>query len=177
MNRINVYRYPAGDDYDAQQDGPILDGWFDLDKATLIDPDTYWNGSNQVNVHTRREHYHQYLYRTSGGRWVLNSTSNWQGVQPTYVFLTDDEARQWLTVNGSDDEIAKYFAPLAEESGPAPTGRPAVGPAINVRLGDDLLATVDARADDEGVTRAEMIRRLVAAGIAGQPATAHRTNA
>jgi hypothetical protein len=174
MNRINVYSYPDQDDYDAMQDGPILQGWFDLDKAELIDPDTYWNGHNHVNVHTRREHYHQYLYRTSSGRWVLNSTSNWEGVRPTYEFLTEEQAREWLIVNGSDDLIAKYFAPLEEESGPAPTGRPAIGKPFPMRLEPDVLAEVDRRADDEGVSRAEMIRRLVAAGLAGQGVQAHR---
>lgn len=173
MNRIDVYRYPTDE---LDQDGPYLDGWFDLDKADMIQQDTEWNGNNHISVHTRSQWDSQTLYRTSGGRWVLNHSSAWQGTTPRWEFVTDEQARRWLTVNNSDAEIAKYFAPLAEESGPAPTGRPAVGPAINVRLGDDLLATVDARATDEGVTRAEMIRRLVAAGIAGQPATAHRAN-
>lgn len=174
MNRINVYRYPADDDFDAQQDGPILDGWFDKDKAEQFDEDTRWDGNNKISVHTVDKFAHQILYRTAKGRWVLHRWSQWQGSQPTYEFVTDEAARQWLTVNNDDAVIAKYFGELAEESGPAPTGRPAVGAAINVRLGDDLLGTVDARAADEGVTRAEMIRRLVAAGIAGQPTTAHR---
>lgn len=44
-------------------------------------------------------------------------------------------------------------------------GRPEVGQPINVRLGDDLLARVDARASTDGVSRAEIIRRLVSAGV------------
>jgi metal-responsive CopG/Arc/MetJ family transcriptional regulator len=44
-------------------------------------------------------------------------------------------------------------------------GRPAVGIPINVRLGDDLLAQVDAYAESEGIKRAEAIRRLVARGL------------
>lgn len=47
----------------------------------------------------------------------------------------------------------------------SPGGRPPVGTAINMRLPADLLAEVDAAAGAEGVSRAEMIRRLVAAGL------------
>jgi len=112
-------------------------------------------------------------YRTAKGRWVLHRWSQWQGSEPTYEFITDEAAKQWLTINNDDAVIAKYFGDLEDESGPAPIGRPEIGPAVNIRLGN-LLPVVDQRAADEGVTRAEMIRRLVAAGIAGQPTTAHR---
>lgn len=43
-----------------------------------------------------------------------------------------------------------------------PAGRPEIGPPINVRLGDDLLAAVDAKADRLGVSRAEVIRMILA---------------
>ncbi len=43
-------------------------------------------------------------------------------------------------------------------------GRPPIGVPVQVRLGD-LLPAVDERAEREGVTRAEMVRRLVAAGL------------
>lgn len=44
----------------------------------------------------------------------------------------------------------------------SPAGRPEIGQPINVRLGDELLAAVDARADQLGMTRAELIRMLLA---------------
>lgn len=43
-----------------------------------------------------------------------------------------------------------------------PAGRPEIGQPINVRLGDDLLAAIDAKADRRGCSRAEMIRELLA---------------
>lgn len=42
-----------------------------------------------------------------------------------------------------------------------PVGRPEIGAPINVRLGNDLLAEVDAYAAELGFSRAEAIRQLV----------------
>lgn len=44
-------------------------------------------------------------------------------------------------------------------------GRPEVGRPVNLRLGDDLLKQVDDYAARNGHSRAEAIRRLVAAGL------------
>ncbi|MCV7285989.1 ribbon-helix-helix protein, CopG family [Mycolicibacterium wolinskyi] len=46
-----------------------------------------------------------------------------------------------------------------------PAGRPEVGKPINIRLGDELLAEVDAWAEGQGIKRAEAIRRLVERGL------------
>lgn len=48
----------------------------------------------------------------------------------------------------------------------APAGRPEIGTPINIRLGQDLLARVDARAERAAVSRASMIRSLIAAALA-----------
>ena len=40
-------------------------------------------------------------------------------------------------------------------------GRPEIGVRVEVRLPEDLLAAVDARAEDDGVSRAEMVRVLL----------------
>jgi hypothetical protein len=42
----------------------------------------------------------------------------------------------------------------------AGAGRPAIGGAVNVRFGADLLAMVDAYAASRGISRAEAVRRL-----------------
>ncbi len=165
MTRINVYHYPDHDSADYDPLPPVLDGWFDDSKAQCIEETRWWRGTDLQSVHTTKTFEHQGLYRTAGGRWVLHAWSQWQGTTPTYRFITDDQAREWLIRNEDDDLVTKYFGELEEERGP---GRPAVGPPINIRLGD-LLPAVDQKARDEGVTRNEMIRRLVAAGIAGQP--------
>lgn len=44
-------------------------------------------------------------------------------------------------------------------------GRPPVGTPVNVRLGDELLAEVDAYAEAEGIKRAAAIRQLVQRGL------------
>jgi len=49
-------------------------------------------------------------------------------------------------------------------SAPGP-GRPTTGVPVHTRLPAEVLAHVDAWADAEGVTRAEAIRRLLAAGL------------
>ncbi len=165
MNRINIYHYPDHDPADHDPLPPVLDGWFDESSAEVFLEDKQWDGNNHRSVHTGSEFEHQTLYRTAGGRWVLHCWSQWQGTTPTYRFVTDNTAREWLIRNGDDHHIARLFGELEAERGP---GRPEVGPAVNIRLGD-LLPAVDQRAKDEGLTRAEMIRRLVAAGIAGQP--------
>jgi metal-responsive CopG/Arc/MetJ family transcriptional regulator len=43
----------------------------------------------------------------------------------------------------------------------APGGRPPIGEPINVRLGAELLAEVDRKADNYGVSRAEVIRMIL----------------
>ena len=41
-------------------------------------------------------------------------------------------------------------------------GRPPIGPALKVRLPDDLREALDDEAQDEGVYVAEMLRRILA---------------
>lgn len=47
-----------------------------------------------------------------------------------------------------------------------PAGRPEIGTPINVRVGDDLLADIDARAYSLGVSRASLIRSMLKAAQA-----------
>lgn len=44
-------------------------------------------------------------------------------------------------------------------------GRPKIGPAIMVRLPDELVAAIDELAYDADIPRAEQIRRLLAAAL------------
>lgn len=167
MTRISVYTYPAADEDPAYAEEPTVAGWFDVHKATAIEEDTEWNGNNHISVATGSQYDHEILYRTAKGRWVLHRWSQWQGSMPTYRFASDDEARGWLIKNNRDAEVKEYFGALDEESGPNLGGRPEIGPAIQIRLGE-LLAAVDEQAAVESLTRAEMIRRLVSAGLAGR---------
>lgn len=155
MPRINVYRYDRRE--------RTLDGWFEADSALEVAETTTFDGRNNISVHSLSEFHHQSLYRTKGGRWVLCTWSQWQNSEPRYEFVDGETARKWLTINGSDDVITRHFGEVEEERGP---GRPEVGEAINVRLGDDLLARVDAEATRRGKTRAATLRDLVDAALA-----------
>ncbi|MGH3883435.1 MAG: hypothetical protein ACRDRC_08540, partial [Pseudonocardiaceae bacterium] len=135
-----------------------LIGWFDPDKATEHTEDTDWDGSNNVSKATGRSGYHQRLYRTAGGRWVLCDWSHWQGTGRSYEFVGDVRAREWLLLNDHNDVVARHFGRVEDERGP---GRPEVGGRVDVRLGD-LTAGVDAYATEHDVSRAEAIRRLLA---------------
>ena len=152
MERINITEY---DEYEGRS---RLIGWFDLDKATRFSEDQDWNGSNHISVNTGSEWDHQTVYRTAQGRWALRGWSNRQGVQDTWGFISDADAREWLLRNGEDAAVAKYFGEVEEERGP---GRPAIGSPVQIRVEDDLLAALDAWAAERGITRAEAGRRLM----------------
>lgn len=44
----------------------------------------------------------------------------------------------------------------------SPVGRPEIGKPINIRLGDELLQAVDDEANRLGISRAELIRVILA---------------
>lgn len=122
-----------------------LAGWFDDDSA-----DEYWASAGSI------------LYRTAGGRWVRYSRDGYQ-------FVNDETAQEWLIEHGPhfDEAVEKWFGAIEEERGP---GRPEVGQPINVRLGDDLLAQVDAIAKADNASRAETVRTLIASAVAARAA-------
>ncbi|PJE97113.1 hypothetical protein CUT44_14115 [Streptomyces carminius] len=162
MPRVNVFAYPISE---YGQDGPQLVGWFNPDSAIKYDEGTRWDGNNNVSVNPVGQFGHQALYRTKGGRWVLNTWSQWEGSEGKYEFVDDATAKDWLLRNDEDDAVEQWFGELEEEAGPNLGGRPAVGTKVETRLPDDVLAALDERAKAEGIPRAEMIRRLVAASL------------
>lgn len=162
MTRINIYETET-DDY-GQVGERVLVGWFNRDTAEKFDESTHWDGNNHISDATGTQWDHEVLYRTAGGRWVLHGWSQWIGRGETYEFVSEDRAKTWLLSQHEDDAVAKYFGEVAEESGPAPVGRPEVGGVVNVRLGA-LLPRVDAEAERAGESRAEAIRRLLAAAL------------
>lgn len=162
MTRINVYDYPAADDY--LSDGPTFAGWFDVSKAERWD-DADYNGNG--NGGTGRG---QAVIRTSQGRWVLQHWTRWQGESGRHEYITDEQARDWLLRNNEDEAVAKYFGQIAEEEDRRP-GRPAIGGAVHVRLGDDLLAMVEDYASRRSIGQAEAIRRLVTDAVTRERAS------
>lgn len=162
MPRVNVFAYPF-DDLDFDGEAPQLDGWFVPEAAVRHDEDTRWDGNNHVSVNSVGKYEHQALYRTKGGRWVRHTWSQRQGAQERYEFLKDYDAKIWLMANAKDEAVERWFGEVEEESRLG--GRPAVGTKVETRLPDDVLAALDERAKSEGITRAEMMRRLVTANL------------
>lgn len=56
-----------------------------------------------------------------------------------------------------------------------PPGRPTVGPAINIRIPADLLSELDIKADNEGITRAQLIRKLLRQSMTREQGHEHRS--
>lgn len=88
--------------------------WFNLETAEQWNEDTYWNGSNHISAATRSQTEHESLYRTKSGRWILNTWSQWQGTQETWIEIDSDAAAKWLVTNGKDphDACAEEYAAL-----------------------------------------------------------------
>ena len=166
MTRIYVtqpdYEHPHYDPAYPDHSPRCTAGYFTEESAT------YWHGAkdvfdgaNRADVNTRDQNRGQGLYRTAQGRWVLRTWSNWQGETDTYSYVSNDDARDWLIFNDYDDDAQRYFGEIDEERGP---GRPEVGNAVHVRLGD-LLPAVDAFASQHQCSRADAVRTLVTAGL------------
>lgn len=118
MEWVSVYWYP--------EDGSeALAGGFDRDKAKFFGEDYDVDHSgNYISKATGQQCEHEELILTDGGRWVKHSWSRWQGSPPaSYEFITDDEARTWLTAQNKHKTLQKYFGREPEESGPPVTGR------------------------------------------------------
>jgi len=54
-------------------------------------------------------------------------------------------------------------------------GRPAIGDAVNLRLGDDLLSEVGEYAERTGISRAQAVRYLIGLGLANNDECAYRS--
>lgn len=166
MARTNVYRT------DEMTGEKTLEGYFDPNRSEQFTEATRWDGNTNRGVISGLQCGHECLHRTAGGRWVrhYDATSEFNGPE-FYEFLTDEQAKNWLLRSEvNDSAIKEFFGTLTDEEGPS-VGRPAIGPAVPVRLPADLRARIDAAAANEGVSVAEWIRTaaeqrlgLVAAG-------------
>lgn len=110
------------------------------------------------------------VYRTKGGAYFLAGEGHaasrfaervgdaWgagRGIQP----LTEREALALAEQYADAKTVEECFGHLLEDArGP---GRPEIGPAIKVRLPEDLLAALDAEAERQSASRAEIIRTML----------------
>lgn len=71
------------------------------DKAVVsISEDTRWDGSNHISVATGSQWSHETLYKSSKGTWWIEHTSQYEGARPYATELTEQEAAEWITLNG-----------------------------------------------------------------------------
>ena len=91
--------------------------WFSSETAELFKKETYHNGKNWISKSTGSQTEHEYLYSTKGGRFILNSFSNYQGIQDTYEEISNEEAAVWFSKNGFEPHQAceKEFKDLEIE--------------------------------------------------------------
>lgn len=73
--------------------------WFALESARAFAEAREFDGRNMISLATGSQWDHETLYRTKGGRWVLNHWSQWQGSRETYAEISDEEAAAWLVRN------------------------------------------------------------------------------
>lgn len=151
MDRTNIF---------AGHDDRTVVGWFDYERAAR------WSDYEPVS----RNGSHgpgagEAVILTAGGKWLMEHWTNWQGQESTRVYVTPDEARDWLLRNKEDGAVEKHFGELPEEEDRRP-GRPEIGGRITTAIGDDLLGAVDAYAQAHGIKRADAVRQLMTAGLA-----------
>ena len=157
MSRTNVY--------ETDLDGRQLVGWYDPDQCESWEPETRWDGNNNVPLVTGSRTEWERLHRTPGGRWVVHHWSMWQCRPDTHQFLTDEEARDWLLRNEAPvAEIERVTGEVVEaERGP---GQPRIGTPIKVTLPDDVLVALDALvASGAASSRSDAVRQAVTRGL------------
>ncbi|GGK63569.1 ribbon-helix-helix domain-containing protein [Streptomyces flaveus] len=168
MARLCVYRYDEVDSVPLRE----VDGWFETDQAKAAYPEAVheerstarrWRGGRESITRAVRER----LLRTAGDRWVLETALIRRELADRFPggdrheFLSDDQAAEWLLRNGHEQVVRQWLSELPGERGP---GRPQIGGRVQVRLGE-LLDDVDRFAAENGYSRAEAVRALVAIGL------------
>jgi hypothetical protein len=86
--------------------------WFSPDKAQSWKEETRWDGNNRISKATGSQWEHETLYRTAGGIYVIEHTSQ---STDTIEEVTVEEAACWLSRND-------YLDGDAEKAGPKVAG-------------------------------------------------------
>lgn len=97
-----------------------------------------------VRVFANVPDWEQELWRTAGGRYYLSPS-----------LLSDDKA---ISAYCATYDVRLPIGPPPASRGP---GRPEVGPAVTIKFQPELLALIDAAAEDRGISRAEFIRQAM----------------
>lgn len=107
--------------------------WFDADRATKFGEDKDWDGNNWISKATGSQWDHEALYRTAGGKYVLNSWSNWESVLDRWEEIPESQAHGWLIANDHADAVP----PEVDEAHNLDSQKKET-PRRTVRIPDDL---------------------------------------
>ena len=84
--------------------------WFDSEKAECFKEHSDHDGRNYISKATGSQWYHEAIYLTKGGKFVLNYWSDFQGSRETYEEIPKEAAAAWFAKQGfSDNEIPEIF--------------------------------------------------------------------
>jgi hypothetical protein len=87
--------------------------WFETDRAQAWDEETEFDGNNHISKATGSQWDHEKLYRTASGRFVLERSSQRQGVRDSHEIIDPKEAAAWLILNGH--ELPDALASVAKD--------------------------------------------------------------
>lgn len=80
--------------------------WFSVETAEKFEETGEHDGRNWISNATGSQFDHENLYRTKGGKFILNHWSNWQGSHETYEEIDNEQAAVWFSKNGLDPHPA-----------------------------------------------------------------------
>lgn len=88
--------------------------WFDDAKAVCFKENTRWDGHNHISEATGSQWYHEWLYYSKSGNWILHSHSNYQHERETYSVISEESAVAWLISQGHPWDGNEQFEQLPE---------------------------------------------------------------
>lgn len=90
--------------------------WFDAEKATKFEEESWHNGSNWISKATGSQWHHENIFLTASGRYILHTWSNYQGTPETVTEITQDDAAQWFSKQGfKDEDIPEQLKSMVSE--------------------------------------------------------------
>ena len=91
--------------------------WFSEETAEYFKEDTYFNGSNWISKATGKQSFHEGLYHTKGGKYILREFTDYAGGRDEYKIIDAYAAAAWFSINEMEphDKCEKEFNDLEIE--------------------------------------------------------------
>lgn len=92
-------------------------GWFDRRISDEYQGNTYWDGGNHIDVHTRDQWSSETLHVLPDGTCILYTSSRRDWIPSSHVLIDEEEAARWLAKNGDElpDQLSRYEYAYDEE--------------------------------------------------------------